>query len=107
MRQKRSFDRKKRRYLVEFTLDGTACSGFTNDVSPSGIFVRSNRLPDPGVVLSVNLHLPEGKHVVLRGKVVRSFRVPARLSQLIPSGFAVRLSDTPEEYFQFLATLSS
>jgi hypothetical protein len=106
MRQKRAFERKKRRFLVEFTLDGTACSGFTNDVSPSGIFVRSNRLPDPGVAVSVNLHLPEGKRVVLRGKVVRSFRVPAALSRLIPSGFAVQLSDSPEDYFQFLATLS-
>jgi hypothetical protein len=106
MRQKRSFERKKRRYLVEFTLEGTACSGFTNDVSPNGIFVRSNRLPDPGVAVSLNLHLPEGKHVVLRGKVVRSFRVPAALSRLIPSGFAIQLSDSPEDYFQFLATLS-
>jgi PilZ domain len=105
MRQKRAFERKKRRYLVEFNLEGTACSGFTNDISPNGIFIRSNRLPDPGVALSVNLHLPEGKHVVLRGKVVRSYRVPAGLSQLIPSGFAIQLSDSPEDYFQFLAAL--
>jgi hypothetical protein len=105
MRQKRAFERKKRRFLVEFNLEGTPCSGFTNDISPNGIFVRSNRLPDPGVAVSLSLHLPGGKHVVLRGKVVRSFRVPASLSRLIPSGFAIQLSDSPEDYFQFLSTL--
>jgi hypothetical protein len=105
MAERRAFGRKKRRFLVEFSLEGTQYSGFTNDVSPSGIFVRSNRLPDPGMPLSMNLHLPDGKHIVLRGKVVRSFRVPAALSRLIPSGFAIHLTDTPEDYYQFLATL--
>lgn len=105
MRQKRSFERKKRRLLVEFTIDGTHYSGFTNDVSPTGIFVRSSRLPDLDQALAVTLHLPEGKHLVLRGKVVRSIRVPATLSRVIPSGFALTLSDSPEDYFQFLTTL--
>ncbi|MEP6993129.1 MAG: PilZ domain-containing protein [Acidobacteriota bacterium] len=104
-RKKRSFERTKRRLLVEFNLGGANYSGFTNDISPTGLFVRSNRLPDPGTALAVSLHLPEGKHVVLRGKVVRSFRVPAALSRLIPSGFALQLSDSPEDYFQFLASL--
>ena len=103
--KKRAFERKKRRLLVEFSLDETHHSGFTYDVSPIGIFVRSSRLPELGKALALNVHLPDGKRVVLRGKVVRSFRVPAALSRLIPSGFALELSDSPEDYFQFLATL--
>lgn len=103
--ERRTFARKKRRFLVEFSLRGASCTGFTYDVSPTGIFVRSIRLPDPGTVVTANLHLPEGKRVAVRGKVVRSFRVPASLSRLIPSGFSIRLSDSPEDYFQFLATL--
>jgi hypothetical protein len=90
---------------VEFSLKGAACTGFTYDVSPTGIFVRSIRLPDPGTPLTAQLHLPEGRRISVRGKVVRSFRVPAALSRVIPSGFSIRLSDTPEDYFQFLATL--
>ena len=105
MAERRKFARKKRRFLVEFTLQGANCTGFTYDVSPTGIFVRSIRLPYPGTVLTANLHLPEGKRIEVRGKVVRSFRVPAALSRLIPSGFSLRLSDTPEDYFQFLSTL--
>ena len=39
--ERRAFARKKRRFLVEFNLRGAACTGFTYDVSASGIFVRS------------------------------------------------------------------
>jgi len=67
--------------------------------------VRSIRLPNPGTYLTANLHLPEGKRIAVRGRVVRSFRVPPALSRLIPSGFSIRLADTPEDYFQFLSTL--
>ena len=105
MTQKRAYERKKRRFLVEFKLEGAPCTGFTNDVSPSGMFIRSTRLPTPGTFVTVNLHLPEERRVVLRGKVVRSVRVPPALSRLIPNGFALHFSDTPEEYFQFFATL--
>lgn len=105
MAERRSFARKKRRFLVEFSLQGASCTGFTYDVSPTGIFVRSIRLPQPGTILTANLHLPDGKRIAVRGKVVRSFRVPPQLSRLIPSGFSMRLSESPEDYFQFLATL--
>ncbi len=105
MAERRSFARKKRRFLVEFSLQGANCTGFTYDVSPTGIFVRSIRLPYPGSTLTANLHLPEGKRIAVRGKVVRSFRVPATLARLIPSGFSLRLSETPEDYYQLLATL--
>ncbi len=105
MAERRAYARKKRRFLVEFGLQGAACNGFTYDVSPTGIFVRSIRLPNPGTNLTANLHLAEGKRIAVRGRVVRSFRVPPALSRLIPSGFSIRLSDTPEDYFQFLSTL--
>lgn len=105
MAERRSFARKKRRFLVEFSLQGAPCTGFTYDVSPTGIFVRSIRIPIPGTFLTANLHLSEGKRIAVRGKVVRSFRVPAALARLVPSGFSIRLSDTPEDYYQFFATL--
>jgi hypothetical protein len=105
MAERRSFARKKRRFLVEFSLLGANCTGFTYDVSPTGMFVRSIRLPNPGTILTANLHLAEGRRIAVRGKVVRSFRVPASLARLVPSGFSMKLSETPEDYFQLLATL--
>jgi len=105
MAERRSFARKKRRFLVEFQLQGSPCTGFTYDVSRNGMFVRSLRLPKPGEFLTANLYLAEGKRIAVRGRVVRSFRVPNVLARVVPSGFSMRLSDMPEDYFQFLATL--
>lgn len=92
---------------MEYSLRGAQCTGFTYDVSPTGIFVRSVRLPDPGTALTAHIRLPEGKRIEVRGKVVRSFRVPPALSRVVPSGFSIRLANTPEEYYQFLATLGA
>ncbi len=105
MAEKRSFPRSKRRYLVEFALDGSPCNGFTFDVAARGIFVRSARLPEVGASLALSLHLPDGRRLAVRGKVVRARRVPAALSRVIPSGFVIQLTDTPEDYFQLLAKL--
>ena len=105
MAERRSFARKKRRFLVEFHLQESNCTGFTYDISPTGIFVRSVRLPALGSYLTANLHLAAGKRIAVRGHVVRSHRVPAELARVVPSGYAMRLSDTPEDYFQFLASL--
>ena len=105
--ERRSFARKKRRFLVEYRLRERPCTGFTYDVSPSGIFVRAIRLPEPGTALTARLHVPDGKRIEVRGKVVRSFRVPPALSRVVPSGFSIRLAETPEDYFQFLATLGA
>ncbi len=105
MAERRGFARKKRRFLVEFQFQGSNCTGFTYDISPSGIFVRSIRLPAPGTFLTANLHLTTGKRIAVRGRVVRSHRVPAELARIVPSGFSMSLSDTPEDYFQFLSRL--
>lgn len=105
MAERRGFARKKRRFLVEFNLLGSSCTGFTYDISPTGIFVRSIRLPAPGTFVTANLHLTAGKRIAVRGRVVRSHRVPAGLARLLPSGFSMSLSETPEDYYQFLASL--
>ena len=104
-RRTSSFPRKKRRFLVEFSLQGTSCTGFSHDVSASGIFVRSVRLPDLGTNLTLSVHLPGGKRFMVRCKVVRTRKVPGNLSTLLPSGFAVRITSAPEEYYQMLTTL--
>jgi hypothetical protein len=103
--ERRNFARKKRRFLVEFKVKGTQCTGFTYDISPMSMFVRSVRLPDLGAILTANVHLPQDKRVEVIGKVIRSIRVPGSLSRLLPSGFSIQLSEAPEDYAQFVAAL--
>lgn len=105
MAQKRFSTRRKRRYLVSWITDDVLCTGFTEDVSPTGIFVRSAYIPSVGAVVTLQLLLPSGEKLKVRGRVVRSHRLPQHMRSVLPSGFAIRLSDAPEEYFQLLASL--
>jgi hypothetical protein len=103
--KKRFSTRKRRRYLIEWQTDDSLCTGFTHDISPTGIFVRSTYIAKIGAILTMHLLLPEGGKLRLRGIVVRSHRIPQHLRGVVPSGFGVRLKDAPEEYFQLLANL--
>lgn len=98
-------NRRKRRYFVEWHKDDYLCTGVTQDISPTGVFVRSTHIPELGLTVSLKVLLPEGQKLQIRGTVVRSHRVPANLSRFIESGFGLRLNEAPEEYFQLLALL--
>jgi hypothetical protein len=105
MTEKRRQSRKKRRFLIQVETPGVITTGFTYDMSAEGIFIRSIRIPLPGSTVTARLSLPDGKRLALRGWVQRSYRAPGALSRLIPSGFGLRLTDAPPDYFRFLATL--
>ncbi len=104
MAERRRFPRIKKRILVTYQIGSHTGEGFTNDLGPTGIFVRSVFFPKPGALLRIRLNCPAGQ-ISLRATVVRSYRVPARLTAHVPSGFIVRVIDPPEAYFQLLARL--
>ena len=105
MAERRLFPRVKKRIFVSFDVGRHSAEGFTYDISPTGIFVRSVHFPRPGTQLKIRLKPPVGQRILLHGTVVRTYRVPARLTAFVPSGFSVRLLHPPEEYFQLLARL--
>ena len=107
MPQKRFSTRRRRRYLVEWQNGDVLCTGFTHDISPTGVFVRSSNIPKIGETLALWLLIPRGGKLRLRCSVVRSQHVPQNLRSTRPSGFGVRLTEAPEEYFQLLANLFS
>jgi len=98
--------RKRRRFLVEFEAAGVKHTGFTLDMSASGLFVCSVRAPKPGTTVSMTLRSSKDKDLTLRGVAVRSFRGAAALAAVMPSGFGVQFSQAPpEDYFHLLSTL--
>ena len=100
--------RIRRRYLVEWQSgDDVVCTGFTHDISPTGGFVRSSNIPKVGETLALWLLIPNGGKLKLRCSVVRLQELPQNLRSARPSGFGIRLTDAPEEYFQLLANLFS
>ncbi len=105
MLEKRTQPRRKIRLIVDFEVPGSRTSGITYDVSRSGLFVRTIRIPSVGTTLKVVLHLADGREMNLTGKVVRSFSAPGTLRFVVPSGFGLRVAPGSEEYERFVASL--
>lgn len=105
MAEKRTFPRLSKRLIVEFFSEGFTRTGFTRDVSHTGLFVAAAHLPKMGESLSVTLNLGEGKKISLEGTVVRGHRAPTSLSFSEPTGFSFELHGYSEEFTRYLSSL--
>lgn len=104
MAEKRRAPRRRCRLLVDFDTTLSRTTGFTNDLSTSGIFIRTVRIPRVGKLIRALLHAPDGHTIPVEGVVVRSFRAPGALRTLIPSGFVLRIPpEHPPEYDELAA----
>lgn len=106
MNEKRSFSRWKKRILIDLHVEGRTASGFTWDISHTGLSISSQYVPKLGEKLRTTLHLPNGKKADCHGTVVRVRRVPLALAdELGGSGFCLALGGYFEEYSRFLGEL--
>jgi hypothetical protein len=94
--EKRTARRRKAEMKVEFTQDALHGTGVTGDISRRGMFVRTTRAPGTGPRLRLTVSLPDGRQLVLTGRVVR------RAGDVSPSGFGLRLADDWPNYENFL-----
>ncbi len=83
----RTSRRRRAEIPVEFAQGPFQGTGVTGDVSRRGMFVRSPHIPGTGPLLRLTVNLPEGRKLVLRGRVVRTRGTQAAASR----GFGLRL----------------
>ena len=96
--ERRQAKRKARRMRVKFWSgeDSEPRSGYTINVSPTGLFVGTNRPLPPGRKVRLSISLDE-QELSLDGTVVHAARVSPLLQRLRPSGMGVRFEhDHPE-----------
>ena len=101
--EKRTARRREAEMKVEFTQDALHGTGITGNVSPRGMFVRSTRIPAAGPMLRLKVNLPEGRTLVLTGRVVRGST--AISSAEASSGFGLRLAEDSPEYEDLVTRL--
>jgi hypothetical protein len=100
--EKRTAPRHRVEMMVEFDEGGSRVKGVTGEISRSGMFVRSARLPNCGPAVNLTVHLPGGRELLLKGRVVPNSG-PADPTR--PAGFGLRLTEKPDEYDDFLSRL--
>jgi Tfp pilus assembly protein PilZ len=91
MAEKRQHRRLKRRLVVKFGERDLSQSGFTADVSPTGLFVVASSIPRLDTRLHLQLFVTPEQSLFFEGEVRRHKLVPPELRTLERSGFGVRL----------------
>ncbi|MCL4808521.1 MAG: PilZ domain-containing protein [Thermoanaerobaculia bacterium] len=103
MADKRAFPRKKKRLIATFEVDGRTATGFTLDISHTGLLVSSLQLPKPGEAVRLTLQLQNGRKVECAGTVVRTRRLPSALAQGNGSAFSLSLGGYFEDYARLVS----
>lgn len=92
--EKRTSKRHARRLKVRFGEKGTnpifSHSGFTNDVSATGLFVVTGQRPKLGTRMHLEVTLPGELPLFIEGVVTRQVLVPPELRQVVRAGFGIR-----------------
>lgn len=90
--EKREPARFKKRIRVNFGIDGANRVAFTEDISRTGVFIRSANVCIPDTKLTLEFLLDSGEIVKLDGRVMWAKKVPQNLFHLVKkSGMGVRI----------------
>ena len=100
--EKRTAPRRHVEMVVEFEENGSRQAGLTGQVSRSGLFIRSARPPNAGPIVNLTMHLPGGRELLLKGRVVPG---SASADPSRQPGFGLRLTEKPAAYDEFLSRL--
>ncbi len=90
---------------VRFVAEGVEAVGRLQNVSRSGLYVKTAEPPRPGAIVALQFESPEGRLVDLRGEVRWNSRGAARAGK--PEGFGVRLHEPPRAFQNFVAWVHS
>jgi len=101
---KRDNYRHLKRLPVKFGVEVANASGFTEDISHNGLFIKTGLVQGPGRRLVIELTLPQERLVKVVAKVQWAKRIPPALLRSYKGGMGftiVRFLDG-EEYYRAL-----
>jgi hypothetical protein len=79
--------------------------GYTEDLSPKGLFIQTAAVLKPGSLLQVQLTSRDGKQVLLEGRIRWAKKVPPQMLRKIKAGMGVmilRFVEGEEHFREFL-----
>jgi hypothetical protein len=102
--EKRSVQRDRRRFPVKFEAQGVDGTGFTANVSATGMQIHSNLALAPGSVIRGRMVLPGGIEMDFEAEVRWVYKVTGPLAQLVQTSIGLKFVVPPSEvYFRLLA----
>lgn len=109
MAEKRKIKRSLKRLKLRYGVNRATSLAFTEDVSETGVFVRTVNVMGPGVIVQVELSMPDNTPVHFEGRVVWSRRVPGSLIHLSKGGMGLMITkflSGEEKYLEFCHSIA-
>lgn len=110
MPEKRDSIRFRKRLRLRFGKETPSTLAYTEDVSLSGVFIKTPNVLQPRSPIAIELEFPDGGTVAMEGVVMWAKRVPLSLLHKInKSGMGVRIMRMAngEAYSQFIDDLQT
>ena len=98
--QKRDIDRTRKRIRVRYGVDKADRTGFTQNVSETGLFVKTNNVFKPGSTIQVEMEFPERKFGMW-ARVIWAKKVPPQLAHILDCGMGVCFIDPGTDWVEF------
>jgi Tfp pilus assembly protein PilZ len=105
---KRDIKRHKKRIQLRYGLEGPDKIGFTEDISDTGIFIKSPQVMNPGKIIFVELRLSDQSNILVKGRVMWAKKVPQSLLGKVKGGMGIHIltfEQGEEEYHKLCASL--
>lgn len=110
MADKRDIRRIKKRISIRFGNDEAVRVAFTEDISMTGMFIKTPNISPPNSKILIEIELPEGDKVLVEATVMWAKKVPANLFHLVKkSGMGIRFlrfhsgEDAFDNFFEKIA----
>jgi len=91
MPDNRQLPRHRKRIQVRYGPERPEYTGFTEDISREGFFLKTAMVLRPGTILQAELSLPDGEQVSLEGRVRWAKKVPVTLLQRLKGGMGIKI----------------
>jgi hypothetical protein len=101
--EERTIRRAKGRLLVRFGTTVADKTGFTKNVSESGLFLHTNNVFRPDTTVQVSVQFPD-RVFTFWGRVVWAKRVPSQFAHLLECGMGICFVDPGAEWLAYYAT---
>jgi hypothetical protein len=92
--------RATRRLMVRFGVQGADKTGFTRNISESGLFVQTNAVFAPGSTIQVQIHFPD-RTISFWARVAWAKKVPPQLSHLLDCGMGLHFVEPGADWKAF------
>ena len=108
---KRDIKRIKQRITIYFGLDDVSRVAFTEDISTTGMFIKTPNIAPVNSTIKIQFTLPDGSSIELEGRVTWARKVPQNLFHLAKKcGMGIRFlrfhsgEEAFDSFFKIIAT---